>query len=392
LPVRGLVWSEDKYRLEDLYYRVFFNDARTIGLYPTATYESGFGASIGARFVDRDLFGDREHLAFQATTGALTGEPYREELLGAFRTGHRFGDRLELGAEANFDRRPADPFYGIGNGAAVPAPGSPIDPRTDDSSVKTYHRYQEARAAVTGDVRVVDDLHVIGTGALTQLRFSRSTTGTPIDEVYEPSGLVGFDTGVRHAYAELELRWDTRRRSSPWEPRSVHGTGSFAAVFGGRVDRLDGGADFWRYGVELQHYMRIAKGPRLLIARFHGEAVSGTRDQVPFTELPMLGGATFLRGYTFERFRDRVAAVGSIAYEWDLSHLLDAYVFTDAGRVFSSIDGATFRDMRVGYGIGLELHSDTGFLFEGSIASSIDGGVFFSVSFNPVLDARARWR
>ena len=169
-------------------------------------------------------------------------------------------------------------------------------------------------------------------------------------------------------------------------------TGSFAAVFGGRVDRLDGGADFWRYGVELQHYLRIAKGPRLLIARFHGEAVSGSRDQVPFTELPMLGGATFLRGYTFERFRDRVAAVGSIAYEWDLSHLLDAYVFTDAGRVFSSIDGATFHDLRVGYGLGLELHSDTGFLFEGSIASSIDGGVFFSVSFNPVLDARARWR
>ena len=41
------------------------------------------------------------------------------------------------------------------------------------------------------------------------------------------------------------------------------------------------------------------------------EGVTGGLDQVPFTELPMLGG-DFMRGYAFERFRDRVAAFGSL--------------------------------------------------------------------------------
>jgi len=51
-PVRGLVWANDRYKLEDLYWRVFFNDARTVGLYPTATFQSGlpFFASIATRW------------------------------------------------------------------------------------------------------------------------------------------------------------------------------------------------------------------------------------------------------------------------------------------------------------------------------------------------------
>ena len=47
----------------------------------------------------------------------------------------------------------------------------------------------------------------------------------------------------------------------------------------------------------------------------------------------------------------------------------------------------------VGYGVGLELHgSDGGFLVEGSLASSIDGGIMLNATLNPVLDARPRWR
>ncbi|HEX8115450.1 MAG TPA: BamA/TamA family outer membrane protein [Kofleriaceae bacterium] len=391
-PVRGAFWANDRYGLEDLYYRVFYNDDRTIGLFPTATYTSGFGAAAGAGFVDLQLFGERESLAMLATTGAVTGDTYRASLAGSFRTGRRISPWLELGLDANFDRHPADPFYGIGNGDLVQPAGSPVNPQTDATAVATYHRYQEARAAVIGDVRLIDGLHVLGTGSLTDLKFGPSTTNMSIDTVYATPDLVGFDTGVRHAYGELELRWDTRRRTSPWEPRDVHATGSLASMLAGRVHRLDDGADFWRYRVELQHYWKIASGPRLVAVRFHGAGVTGERSEVPFTELPMLGGSSFLRGYSFERFRDRVAAFGSVQYQWDLSHLIDAYLFTDVGRVFPGLDQLTARGMRVGYGVGLELHGNRGFLVESSLASSLDGGVVFSVSFNPVLDTKERWR
>jgi hypothetical protein len=391
-PVRGAIWAEDRYRLEELYYRVFYNADRTIGLFPTGTYTSGFGVAAGVGFVDRRLSDQHESLALEATTGAITGETYRVGVLGSFRTGQRISSWLQLGLDANFNRRPADPFYGIGNGDLAQMASSPIDPRNDATAVETYHRYQEARLAVVGDARVIDDLHVLGTGALTELRFGRSTTGTPIDAVYSTPDLVGFDAGVRHAYGEIELRWDTRRPATRWEPPGVHAAGSLVSAVAGRVHRLDDGPDFWRYGVELQHYWRIAKGPRSVAVRFHGDGVSGSRSEVPFTELPMLGGSSFLRGYPFERFRDRVAAFGSVQYQWDLSHLFDAYLFTDVGRVFPALDQLTARGMRVGYGVGLEFHSDQGFWLEGSVASSIDGGLVLSLSFNPILDSKERWR
>ncbi|HEX3479066.1 MAG TPA: BamA/TamA family outer membrane protein [Kofleriaceae bacterium] len=391
-PVRGAIWADDRYRLEDAYYRVFYNGDRTIGVFPTATYTSGFGFSAGAAFVDTQLFGAHESLTLQATTGAITGDTYRMGLLGSLRSGERFSHWLQLGIDAGFERRPAEPFFGIGNGDLVAPPGSPVDPQTNPTAVQTYHRYQEARVAVSGDARVLDSLHVLGTGALTQLRFASSTTGTPIDEVYAPEDLVGFTTGVRHAYGELEVRWDTRRRATEWEPHDVHALGSLAAAFAGRVHRLDGGADFWRYGVELQHNWRLARGPRVLTVRLRGTGVTGQRDEVPFIELPALGGGSFLRGYDYLRFRDRVAGFGTIQYQWDLSNLVDAYLFTDAGRVFPSLDELTVRGMRLGYGIGLELHGQNGFLLEGTLASSIDGGLLVSLALNPILDQKERWR
>jgi hypothetical protein len=391
-PVHGAFWANDRYRLEDLYYRVFYNDDRTIGLFPTATYTSGFGFAAGVGFVDRELFGQHESVTLDATTGAVTGDTYRASIAGSLRSGQRIASWLELGVDANFDRRPAEPFFGIGNGDLTQPTGAPVNPQIDDRAVETRHRYQEARVAVVGDVRAIDALHVLGTGALTDLQFAPSTTDVSIDTVYAAPDLVGFSSGVRHVYGELELRWDTRRRTTPWEPRDVHAAGSLASALAGRVHRLDGGPDFWRYGLELQQYWRLASGPRLIGLRFHGSGVTGGRDEVPFTELPALGGSSFLRGYSYDRFRDRVAAFGSVQYLWDVSHLLDAYLFVDAGRVFPALDQLTTRGMRVGYGVGLELHGTRGFLVEASLASSIDGGAVVSVSFNPVLDSKERWR
>ncbi len=71
----------------------------------------------------------------------------------------------------------------------------------------------------------------------------RSDERTPIDELYAPESLMGW-TWARHAYAELELRWDGRRPVSPGSRGRVDGGGWFAGIYGGRVTRLDGGADF----------------------------------------------------------------------------------------------------------------------------------------------------
>lgn len=385
-PVRGALWANTRYHVQDVYFRVFFNDARTIGLYPTVSFDTGFGYNVGAAFVDRDLFGAREHLALAASTG---GE-YRAKLSVSAGTGRRLGDALELAAAASFIRRPNDRFYGIGNADLGPAPSAPVDPRVDPTAIETHYRQQVARAALTADLHT-DHLHMRTTGALIALQIGASTDQPAIDEIYDPAGLVGLG-GVHHAYGELEVRWDTRGRGSRWDSPEVYSAGQLAAAFVGRVHRLDGGDDFSRYGLELQHLLRLAAGPRVLAARLHAEAVTGTLDQVPLTELPSLGGASFLRGYPADRFRDRVAVLGSLAYQWDLAMFLDASLFVDAGRVFPSLRDLPLDHPRVGYGVAIALHSEHDFLLEGSVASSIDGGVFLNLTFNRALDAHRRWR
>jgi hypothetical protein len=394
-PVRGTVWAFERYKLTDLYYDTFFNDARTIGLYPTLVFESGFGITGltgGARFVDRDLFGEREHLAIQ---GALGTAYYRQLVSASLRSGNRFGKRFSLELDAGYEKRPRDPFYGIGNGNLAPPPDMLIDPRVDSTAVATRYRQQRERVALTSDARVVSDLHLRANGAVSRLAFSSAnpSDGTPIDTVYDPAALGGFESGVEYGYGELELRWDGRHAANPLESAGVFSTGSLASAFTGRMHRLDGdGRDFYRYGFDLQNFIRIAAGPRVFATRLHGEAVSGSYADVPFSELPKLGGPVYLRGYDLDRFRDRVAMFGSAEYQWDLSAWFAAKLFVDAGRVYPSVNELAFDHLRLGYGGGIEAHTEHAFVLDMSLASSIDGGLFFNVAFNPVFDLDERVR
>jgi hypothetical protein len=386
-PVRGGLWVYERYRLDDLYRRIFFNDAMTIGLYPTIVIDSSLGVFAGARFEHRDLLGAREKLLLQAAIG----NRYRQIYSVGLRSGDRLGKRVRVELDAAYERRPHDAFWGIGNGDEMTAPGAPLDPLVGEAAVQSHYRQDRARVLMVGDVRVWRGLHLRAAGALSDVEFGRGDRGAPIDQLYMQDRLIGWD-GARYAYSELGLRWDGRRSASDLEPLAVYSAGTLLDLYSGRTHRLDDGPDFWRYGLDLQHFLRFADGPRVIIARLHGEAVSGGRDEVPFSELPMLGGPTHLRGYDLDRFRDRVAAVGSLAYQWDLSQRFSANVFVDAGRVYPSLAELSLEELRMGYGLGVELHSGNSFLVEGSVASSIDGGLHVNLSFNRVLDLEERVR
>jgi len=388
-PLRLAAWANDRYHLRELYDRVFFNDAQTIGLVPSASFDTGFGVTAGARFVDRDLLGDHEHLSIEASAGGRYQQAYRATL----HTGDRLGKRLTIEIAGQYELRPKDAFYGIGDHDDSARPAAPVDPRLDPTAVEVRYRERIARGAGTADLRIVDRFHLRGSAELTDRTFAASATGTPIDAIYDPMALVGYG-GVRACYGELELRFDSRGRVAVYEPQPFYATGSLAAAFAGRVHRLGDGPDYWRYGIDVQHFVRLGDGPRVLALRLRGEGVSGRLSEVPFTELPQLGGADDLRGYPTDRFRDRGRLLGSVEYEWDLSAQVSAGVFVDAGRVFPSLGDVLARRARVGYGVALQAHSDSAFGVEASLASSADGGVFLSLSFNSIfaLDERVRRR
>lgn len=371
-PIRGGLWAYDRYSLKDRYYKIFFNDARTFGVLPSLSIEAGYGGTFGAKVVHTDLLGDSEHLGLAASTGGR----YRQLVKASVDTGDRLG-RAEIELDARFERRPRDAFYGIGDsGELMP---------------QTRFRQQLARATLASDVRIAGPLHVRGAGAIADFEFGRSEEGVAIDEVYPTETMTGFAGGVRHTYLELELAWDSRRHARRYEVAAVPATGWLVSAFGGRVFALDDNADYWRYGGDLQTFVRVGAGPRVISARLYGEAVSGSLAEVPFTQLPRLGGSTLLRGYSADRFRDRVAAVGSLSYRWDLSRALSATLFVDAGRVFPAVSDIELSGLRVGYGLEFEAHTARSFVARVLIATSIDGGgTFLNLAFDPVFDLKPR--
>jgi hypothetical protein len=387
LPVHGVIWVYDRYDLDAHYYATFYNAARTFGIHPDFDYATGFGLMFGARLDSTETFGQHEHL----TMGGVYGGTYQVRANAWLDSGARLGP-VKLTIGGNFDRFARLPFYGIGNSSSkVATPAMPINPLTDDTAALGRYRYQELRAALIADWRVLDDVHLVAQGAVTQLRFSNSTTSPAIDDVFNPADLVGFQNGVSHLYGQLELRWDRRRIAHPLWETTPYTTGWLVSGFAGRVDGFDGGRDFEHYGVDLQEFIHFGLGPRMLWLRFWGEGVTGNLDDVPFSELPYLGG-DFLRGYDFARFRDRVSALGTAQYIWDVQRSVDAFVFVDTGRVYSSLDAVTLDGLHVGFGGGLQVHTATDFVFATALALSSDRGVFWTVTLTPYWDEVPRWR
>jgi hypothetical protein len=370
-PMRGALWALDHYELQTRFRRWFFDRSGTYGVYPTFVLDTSYGFTVGARFVDRNVFGKAEHFSVRVSTG---GE-YRFETSGALRSGYRFGKRTLVTVRGQFERRPEDLFFGIGN---------------DTSDERVYHRQELVRGAATFDVRAIDGLHVRGAFAYTNLDYGDSNKGPAIDVVYNPMTLTGFETGIRNVYGEAELRWDSRQLPRSLDLHGLFDKGALLSIFGGRVHQFEAGGDYWTYGGEAQVFQRLGDGPRVVSARLVAAGVTGGYDDVAFTQLPQLGGKRFLRGYPADRFRDRLAVAGSVEYTWDLGRSPMASVFVDAGRVYHSPEDLTFDGLRADFGVSLQWHADRHYMAGVSVAASIDGEMFAYLTFDPVFDIEPR--
>lgn len=378
-PVRGGLWFFDRFEVEQRWRRWFFNDEGTFGVYPILALTSGYGVDVGLRAFHDDLFGQREQLSLRVGTGGR----WSTILTGSVNTGDRLGDRALLEVQGRYERRPRERFFGIGDDE---------DSASPMTGTETKFREQVISVAGIGDFTLAEGLVLRASGAFADFDFAvaEDVDDPPPWLVYPEETMGTLGQGFRQAYGELELRWDTRGHVTRWEPPAVFASGWLMSAFAGYTEPLGEDGTTWepyvRYGTDLQRFFRIGRGPRVLAARLYGEAVTAERDELPFTQLPVLGGRDLLRGYDLNRFRDRVAAMGSLEYIWDLSNVVSASLFVDAGRVYPSLDELTIDGMRVGYGIGLQAHTYRSFLVRAHLASSIDGDVFVNFSFDPVFE------
>jgi hypothetical protein len=387
-PVRGALYAYDRYQLNQVFRDIFFNEEGTFGVFPVADLYSDFGLTIGVRAVHRDLFGGSENLGLRASYGGRYRQLYDAEI----DTGDRFRN-LIIGAEVGYEAKPHERFFGIGNADTV-EPGAvtmPVDPLVDDTAVETRYREETVRALLEASVDLPGPFSTkVSTG------FVWNTFGDADDprgdvqltSIYDPAAVVGFQEDLSYNYTELALRFDTRE-AGYWLAAPVPNNGWFLSVFGGYAAGFDQDpSDYVRYGADLQRFIPLWGDMRFLTLRAFTEAVTGDLDEVPFDVLPILGGDRLLRGYDYDRFRDRVVGMVSAEYGINIDRNIAGYFFVDAGRPWRSWSDLSIDDPRVGFGAGLQLHSHNSFYARAQIASSIDGGLFLSLVFDPAFDPR----
>jgi hypothetical protein len=384
VPVR----VEDELHLSARAVDLFFNDERTFGVYPTLGYETGIGLAAGAHLHHLDLFGRHEGLQLNAVFAG----PYRQAYDARIHTG-RIWNALRLSALAGYALYEDLRFYGAGNADLDPVSIAqlPLDALDPDVAVKTFYRERVARMALELEAALGGDLRL---EARNQWRWRAISTGAPgdadtpwADEVFAPGTLAGLDEDLTNADVMLALVWNGWRSVRHDLPRQLPSKGTrFEAFSGAQVELAGRHPPFGRVGFDLQPLIDLYRGDRVLRLHLRGEAMLGALDAIPFFDLPTLGGASLLRGYAPQRFSGLLSLLSSVEYRYPVTESVASYLFVDAGRVYTDareVSLSSLRESRVGFGFGLQFYQTHGVLFRLQFASSIDGGFFFALSFDP---------
>jgi len=400
-PVSGALTVYDRYQIREQIVDLLFNDARTFGAYPVVALETGLPVGVGARLLHRDLFGAGGGLRLAADYGGSS----RHRLEGSLSSPPFAAGVLRARLAGGWLRQPNAPFYGIGDHDLARPDSTVRDlPGRAPLAVATAFGQDVVHAVLGVDLDPPGPLFASLTTGYYGHAFKESALDATVDSVdlsrtdlrFDTTTLTGWGQGTKISYSELAVGWDSLATASSFVPAGAPSTGTKVVLFGGvarSVDLAGGGAPvaYTRYGVDGLRYFDLYNGDRVLILRGRVEGVAGAADRIPFTDLPRLGGPTLLRGYSRDRFRDRVTLLASAEYRYPIWQNLAGYLFVDGGCVragLSDLVGTAPRP-RVGGGGGLELFVSGQFGLRGQVAGSSEG-LFFQLALQPVyrLDAQ----
>jgi hemolysin activation/secretion protein len=103
--------------------------------------------------------------------------------------------------------------------------------------------------------------------------------------------------------------------------------------------------------------------------------------ELPFTELPRLGGPFRLRGYRLDTFRDNLAALATIEYRYPIHQNVTGNLFVDVGRVarnYADLISPRMDPWHVGMGGGFRFSIGDRLVFRVDLSYGDSFVVFFS--------------
>ncbi|MDD9937954.1 MAG: BamA/TamA family outer membrane protein, partial [Myxococcales bacterium] len=389
-PLVGVAELEDRYRVSYRVADLLFNDARTFGIFPIALIDPPLRSNVGARLIHRDLLGRREHLSMSGSYGGKHEQTYDAEVDSGVRIP---GGLLVL--KAAHELRDRNRFYGLGNAELVEATdvSGLVDARDPDVAVAARFRSNTARVKLSAHAPLGGRWAM---QAHQQVRRRELTSGQVsggggpwVSEVFDPDTLRGADTTLHDLHTQLSLSWDSRQASRRDMPRVLPDSGQRVDAWAGAQAVMDSPRGvFGRFGLDLQQFVNLYRGDRVLRLRLRAVAVAGPLEEIPFTDMPALGGARLLRGYRTDRFRGRFTTLATAEYRYPIQERIAGYLFVDAGRAHADVDDLSLSDPRIGYGMGIATYTLKFALLRLQLATSIDGGFAFHLRLNVTDEPR----
>jgi hemolysin activation/secretion protein len=117
---------------------------------------------------------------------------------------------------------------------------------------------------------------------------------------------------------------------------------------------VGGDFNFQRFFIDASHYKAVGKQG---VLAFNGALVLSAGN-VPFHQMPVIGGTKRLRGYFEGKYSDKNLVVLQSEYRTPLYGRFGAVVFGGIGEVASTPLGWSFGTIRYNYGAGLRLMLD----------------------------------
>jgi len=322
-----------------------FGPNHEAGIYPTFLVDFGLRPSIGLHvFWGFPAVGNRVSLdaAWGGSQWYAVAVADRQD----------FSPHESLVTEFRWDRRPDNPYYGIG-----PEASDGLRSRVGTDVLEGSLTWSRVLGPTTlrarGMVRRVGfkDFTCCGDPALRQ-RVERGEVPPP----------PGYEQPYTPATLELAAVLDTRR------PKSRNQSGWRVAIGAApSIDLQRGGQLSWlRYGGAVEANWDVTGNGRVvslgLITAFVNPLGS---DPVPFTELVMLGGNEPFTGYLPGRVRDGSAVVAQLGWHWPVFSYLDGVLGVSFGNVFGKhLEGFDFNLLRLSAEMGLRTRGMGGTQFE----------------------------
>jgi len=192
---------------------------------------------------------------------------------------------------------------------------------------------------------------------------------TPIDQLFPPSQLPGYNQDTQFTRIGAFIDWD--RRDSKTGPRS-------GGVLGMRyreywdVDRK--AFAFRQTEYEFQQYFPYFNRSRVIALRAAMLLTFPKGDnQVPIYLQPVLGGNDDLRGFGGYRFRDNHSVYAGVEHRWQASSNLEMSAFLDAGKVVPLRRDIDVSRMNYSGGIGFRVRVRSAIVSRTDFAVSREG-------------------